>query len=94
MMLYKFLYYYYYYYINFSLSRCRVISDRMRNKILRSANAKYHFGLTFFFYKINKGVTLVFNLRSGVIFFVLFFFFLLLCFFGSRGKKIAPDTFI
>ena len=28
------------------------------------------------------------NLRSGVI------FFLLLCFFGSRGKKITPDTFI
>ena len=32
------------------------------------------------------------NLRSGVIFF--FFFFWLLCFFGSRGKKITPDTFI
>ena len=24
----------------------------------------------------------------------LFFYFLLLCFFGSRGKKITPDTFI
>ena len=30
------------------------------------------------------------NLRSGVI----YFYFLLLSFFGSRGKKITPDTFI
>ena len=31
---------------------------------------------------------LSFNLRSGVN------FFLFLCFFGSRGKKITPNTFI
>ena len=33
------------------------------------------------------------NLRSGVIYLSIFFF-LLLCFFGSRGKKITPDSFI
>ena len=34
------------------------------------------------------------NLRSCVIYLFYFILFLLLCFFGSRGKKITPDTFI
>ena len=40
------------------------------------------------------------NLRSGVILFYIYIYFyfyfivLLLCFFGARGKKITPDTFI
>ena len=52
----------------------------MRNKILRSANAKYNFIFTFFFYKISKGDLDVFWCE----FIDLFGFFFFGCYCDSR----------